>query len=237
MPTSGEVKILAVAVEPTRTFFKSALTPAGIIKISACWQTASHNGTAEMNQDYMEEEIFQKRDFTTSFLPKGSYESCTFIDCDFSNSDISDSKFMECEFKRCNLTMVELSNTILMNIKFSESKMLGLQFANCNTLLLSVSFSDCILNHSSFFTVNLKKTVFENTKLREVDFTKSDLTSSIFNNCDFTGAIFINTCIEKSDFSSSYNYVLDPDVNRIKKAKFGLPGVLGLLAKYDIEIQ
>jgi uncharacterized protein YjbI with pentapeptide repeats len=81
-----------------------------------------------------------------------------------------------------------------------------------------------------------KKTTFKNCTLHEVDFTESDLTSSVFDNCDFAGALFENTILEKADFTSSFNYSINPDINKIKKAKFSASGVLGLLGKYDIEI-
>jgi uncharacterized protein YjbI with pentapeptide repeats len=58
----------------------------------------------------------------------------------------------------------------------------------------------------------------------------------VFDNCDFRGAIFDHTNIEKADLRTSYNYSIDPEINRIKKAKFSILGVSGLLNKYDIEI-
>ena len=39
------------------------------------------------------------------------------------------------------------------------------------------------------------------------------------------------------DFKTSYNYSIDPEVNSIKKAKFSLEGISGLLYKYDIVIE
>jgi hypothetical protein len=42
--------------------------------------------------------------------------------------------------------------------------------------------------------------------------------------------------LEKTDFRSSFNYSIDPEVNRIKKAKFDRAGLAGLLDKYDLEI-
>jgi fluoroquinolone resistance protein len=50
------------------------------------------------------------------------------------------------------------------------------------------------------------------------------------------GATFDNTNLEKADFTTAFNYLIDPDTNRIKKAKFALPGVLALLNKHDIVI-
>jgi uncharacterized protein YjbI with pentapeptide repeats len=114
--------------------------------------------------------------------------------------------------------------------------MLGLQFGYCNKFGLSFRFENCSLNHSSFYQTSIKKTVFKNSKLQEVDFSDCDLTISLFDNCDLAGATFMNTNIEKTDFRTSINYTINPEINRIKKAKFSLQGVIGLLAKYDIEI-
>jgi hypothetical protein len=36
---------------------------------------------------------------------------------------------------------------------------------------------------------------------------------------------------------TSFNYSINPELNRIKKAKFSMPAVVGLLDKYDIEIE
>jgi len=62
------------------------------------------------------------------------------------------------------------------------------------------------------------------------------LSDSVFDNCDLTGATFYITNIEKADFRTSDNYSIDPENNRIKKAKFSLPAVTGLLDKYDIKV-
>ena len=55
--------------------------------------------------------------------------------------------------------------------------------------------------------------------------------------CDLTDTKFENTVIEKADFRTSFNYSIDPYLNRIKKAKFSLTNITGLLDKYDIEIE
>ena len=91
-----------------------------------------------MEQKYIEEEIFEKIDFTQDTLPKGIYEYCRFLNCKFLNSDLSYVKFTGCEFACCNLSMTNLTNTVLQDIIFNDSKMLGMQFEKCNDLLLSV---------------------------------------------------------------------------------------------------
>ena len=114
--------------------------------------------------------------------------------------------------------------------------MLGLRFDHCNTMAFEITVDNCILNHSSFYKLKLKNTVFKTAQLEEVDFCECDLTAALFDNCNLQKAIFDNTNIEKADFTTAYNYSLDPERNRIKKARFSINGVAGLLSKYNIEI-
>jgi uncharacterized protein YjbI with pentapeptide repeats len=66
---------------------------------------------------------------------------------------------------------------------------------------------------------------------------KSDLTEALFDNCNLRLTVFSETIANKADFSTSYNYTIDPEKNKIKKAKFSLDGLVGLLAKYDIVVK
>ena len=114
--------------------------------------------------------------------------------------------------------------------------MLGLQFEKCNKSGLTVLFENCNLSHSSFFQTKFRKTIFRNLQLHEVDFTECDLGSSVFENCDLDRALFENSNLEKTDFRTARNYSFDPERNRMRKAKFSLSEIAGLLNKYDIEI-
>ena len=71
----------------------------------------------------------------------------------------------------------------------------------------------------------------------KADFTESNLSNAVFEQCDLSRAMFIHTNLEKTDFRSSFNYSFDPGMNRMKKAKFALAGVVGLLDQYDIEVE
>jgi len=95
-------------------------------------------------------------------------------------------------------------------------------FENCSKLLFGADFENCILNLSSFHSLKLKSTIFKNCNLQEVDFSDTDLTSSIFDNCDLSGAVFRSTILEKVDFRTAYNYSINPENNRISKAKFSM---------------
>jgi fluoroquinolone resistance protein len=189
-----------------------------------------------MNDLYNDARTYEKQDFTENYLPEGEYDNCFFKSCDFSGSSLANIKFMECEFENCNLSMVKLINTSLLEVRFANCKMLGLHFDDCNEFGLSVSFEGCILNHCTFYRTKLKRTVFTNSKLLETDFTECDLSYSFFDNCDLAGATFQGTNMEKADLRSAFNFSIDPEKNRLKKAKFSLSGIAGLLDKHDIEI-
>ncbi|MGZ5133689.1 MAG: pentapeptide repeat-containing protein [Flavitalea sp.] len=190
-----------------------------------------------MEKIYIQDEKFIRIDFPEDPLKIADYENRTFINCNFSNTDLSKITFVECEFLGCNLCMMKLQKTALKEIKFKDCKLLGLHFDDCSEFPFAVDFDNCILNLSSFYKVKLKNTIFKRSTLHEVDFSEADLKHSIFDNCDLAGAKFENCDLQQSDFRTSYNYSIDPELNRITKAKFYTGGVAGLLDKYDIEIE
>jgi uncharacterized protein YjbI with pentapeptide repeats len=134
------------------------------------------------------------------------------------------------------LSLAKLINTVFREVIFKECKMIGLFFDTVNPFGLACSFDACTISNSSFYKVKLKNTQFSNSTIGEVDFTESDLSGSVFQNCDLTNAVFDGSNLEKVDFRTSYNYVIDIDRNRIKKSQHSLQSIHGLLYKYDILI-
>lgn len=196
----------------------------------------SNNSLLQKMDTIIQDKTFDKVNFTVAPLHKGEYENCSFINCDFSATAFAGIVFIDCSFTNCNLSLVKLGNTVLRDVVFTGCKMLGLHFETCNQYGLSVKFTDCTLNHSSFYKTKIKKTQFKNCQLHEIDLTECDLTEASFYNCDFAKAAFENTVLEKADFRTSYNFSIDPMRNRIAKAKFSLSSVAGLLGRYDIMI-
>ncbi len=186
-----------------------------------------------MQEIYILDKTFDK----SSLLAKGEYENCIFNAVDLAGSDLSDFTFIDCTFSNCNLSLAKLNKTVFRDVPFNNCKMLGLRFDLCAEFGLSFSFDGCQLDHSSFYKTKIKKIVFRNSQLKETDFTESDVTGAVFDNCDLIHAVFDHTTLEKADFRTSYNYSIDPDMNRIRKAKFSISGIPGLLGKYDIDIE
>lgn len=164
------------------------------------------------------------------------YEQCTFVECDLSKQDLSERKFIDCRFEDCDLSNATLNNTALREVHFKNCKLLGLFFEQCNPFGLELSFEHCVLDHSSFHGVNLPQTTFTQCRLIDVDLSNADLSESEFNDCDLQGTVFDRTNCEGADLSTSVNILLDPDINRLKHARFSLSSLPGLLYKHQIDI-
>lgn len=190
-----------------------------------------------IQQDQLfQENKFVHQDFTIEPLPPGDYESCIFTSCRFSASNLKGLRFFDCRFVSCDLSMVELEKSAWRNCFFEECKMLGLRFDQCNPLGFSVSFKRCQLDHSLFIKLKMRKTIFRDCRLHHVDFSSCDLGESDFGGSDLLSAVFYQTNLEKSCFVNTFNLQMDPESNRIRKARFSSGALPGLLAKYQLEI-
>lgn len=184
----------------------------------------------------IESTLYSKQDFTQSPLPFAEYDNCTFTDCLFNNASLNEIIFTECRFEGCNMGNANTKGTAFKDVVFVNCKLLGLNFSICDPFMFSVAFEGCVLQLASFYRLKLKNTKFIKCNLQEADFTETDLTGVTFKECDLLKAVFQNTVLEKADLRTAYNYTLDPEVNRIKKAKFSREDLPGLLHKYTIDV-
>ena len=187
-----------------------------------------------MERAYEEDKQFEGVDYTIKKLPVGDYENCRFTNCNFAETDLSKITFIDCVFDNCNLSAANINGTSFQETKFVNCKLLGLHFENCNSFLFTVQFDHCLLNLSGFYKMNLKAFQFTNCSLQEVDFTEADLSSAVFHECNLLGAMFDQTNLEKADLRTAINFSIDPERNKLKKAKFSITGLIGLLHKYDL---
>ncbi len=203
---------------------------------SALWPYMNFSDLTLYFAQMFADTIFDKQDYKNNPLAKGEYDTCRFTHCDFAGSDLSQVKFIGCTFESCNLSLAKILNTGFQDVVFKDCKMLGLRFDTCDAFALTFRFDNCTLNNSTFYQLKMKKTQFKNTQLQEVDFTEADLGGAVFDNCDLPGAVFDHTVLEKADLTGAHNYSIDPQTNKIKKARFALSEVEGLLHRHDIVI-
>lgn len=173
---------------------------------------------------------------TTEIAPHQELEQCRFVACDFSGADLTDKRFTDCLFERCNLSLATLANAGLQNVTFRECKLSGVQFSVCRDMLFEVEFAHCQLPYASFHGKRMRGTRFANCVLTEADFGYTDLTDAVFQECSLTGAIFEQTQLTATDFTTASGFLIDPDMNVVKRARFSLDGLPGLLSKHEIVV-
>lgn len=166
----------------------------------------------------------------------GEYDSCTFISCNFSNLNFHGSSFENCTFQDCDLSNAKVYKVTFQQVKFLRCKILGVHFNSANPFLLEFRFEHSQLDYCNFFNLQLKKSQFLHSRLLEVDFSQADLSGASFMGSDLSGTVFDRTILEKADFREAVNYLLDPEINKVKGARFDLQGLPGLLGKFGIKI-
>lgn len=190
-----------------------------------------------MEKFFHEDKLFQNLLYSGKETKNREFENCTFNNCDFSNGNFTSCKFIDCVFNNCNFTMTKLTNTQLNNILFKDCKLLGVNFSNTSDFLFGVKFEGGVLDYAIFVKKKLHKTMFNKTSIKSADFTDADLTKSIFSESDLLNSVFYNTNLKEVNFSTAINFIIDPEINNLKKTIFSLHGISGLLNKYDIIIE
>lgn len=178
------------------------------------------------------------RQVSWSGLPEGidDFENCEFRSCDFSNADFSRYKFTDCSFVDCNLTMMKIRSASMQSVLFRGCKMLGVHFDELNTFGMVIGFEKCLLNHSTFYKLNLKKAPFTDCELHECDFSECDLSGTDFKGADLRDAKFDRTNLENADLSSALNFTIHPVQNKLKGAKFSKEGLAGLISVFGVKV-
>ena len=187
-----------------------------------------------MVNNFFSDQSFRHQNYKETSLIKGEYMNCTFQHCNFENVHVSNIQFVECEFIDCNFSNAIVNDTAFREVVFRHCKMIGVPFHTCDPFLLKLSFEKCTIHLSSFYQVNLTNTIFKNCSLDEADFTEANLKGSELINCTLRATVFDRTNLENVDLSTSEQFEIDPEQNRVKGAKFSQENVAGLLVKHKI---
>lgn len=183
----------------------------------------------------MENKELANIDYTKSSLEE-EYYRCTFKNCNFSGIRIGKVLFEQCRFEHCNLSLVMASNTSWQEVTFYECKMTGTNLAASNGFSLSFTFEGCILSYAIFQELKLQGTHFTKCILQEAEFSGANLSGAVFKECDLSRTVFQHTNLEGADFTTALYYSINPNLNRVRKARFSRFGLEGLLGSFGIEI-
>lgn len=188
-----------------------------------------------MSRQIRNKEQIRDVNFSLQINQQQDFNNREFINCVF--SELSDLNFIDCNFRNCNLSNLNTANSRLQNVSFFDCKLLGLNFSKAIDFALELHFENCILDYASFDSKKLNKSSFKNCKIHTANFTQADLSKSTFLNCDLHESLFANTNLATVDFTTCKTFLIDPELNNIKKAKFLLHDLPGLLYRHDIIIE
>ena len=164
------------------------------------------------------------------------FNNCIFKKCDLKDSQFIQCRFIDCVFEDCDLSMMKWDRSTLNNAVFKHCKILGVNFSHCDDFLFSVQFDSCILDYSSFMSKKMPKTKFVRSSLKETTFTQADLNGSVFDECNLRETVFRQSNLTAVNFSTAYNFIIDPEINTLNKAVFATHSLPGLLHKYNLKI-
>lgn len=185
-------------------------------------------------------EIFDNLDVTGESFTEITFENCTFQQCNFSDAQFYKCKLVDCVFSASNLSNIKVDYSKFFDVSFKESKLVGVDWTKADwprfNFTAPISFSDCIINDSSFFGLGLSELKLEHCKAHDVDFRNGNFTKSKFLHTDFTNSLFMKTNLREADFSEAENYDIDIFNNEIKLARFSRHEAVRLLNGLDIEL-
>lgn len=180
-------------------------------------------------------ETFTSIDFSGTRLPETEYENCIFKGCTF--TDISRIDFSECLFELCNFSNAKAVLTALKDCTFKESKLTGMNFSPMKDFGFAVHFNQCNLSYTSFDKKKLNKSSIHHSNCRGANYTQADLSKCTIQHCNFMEAVFMHTDISGVDFTTNQHFLIDPNLNKVKKTRFASHSLGGLLYLYDIIIE
>ena len=176
-------------------------------------------------------------DFQQEGFSRGVYEECVFSACSFQECDLSLSRFVDCTFSNCNLSNAHVAETVFQGVQFNDCKMMGIRMELASKHLFTAVFNHCVLSYSSFRGRKMNRWKFKDCIFHHTDFSGSDLGNAVFAHCDLKEAVFDKTNLQGADLTQAFNFTIDPEANAVKKARFQLSGLPGLLTKYGLKIE
>ena len=187
-----------------------------------------------MARPFYENRLFDKN----AELPDGEGEflRCHFEGVDFSRFHFDAPEFSYCLFSQCDLSMAVLDSAVVQETRFVGCKMTGIDFGKCSRFAFDLHAEDCLLDYAVFSGNNLSRSSLKGCRLREATFTECNLSGLCFEDCDLERAVFERCDLQRADFRSARHYAIRPELNRLRKAHFSYPGVLGLLTHLDIRL-
>ena len=186
------------------------------------------------------EQIFVGKEYDAD-IRKQEFLECVFEQCVFAGVALIDVVFNNCTFVGCTFRDANMAGLRMQNATFRDTAFINIDWSEirCASKLFPLikEINTCILKYNNFFKMKLPKLAFVDCSLIDCAFQECDLPGSVFKNVDLQDTSFQNCNLSRADFREARNYRINTESNRMYKAKFSLPEVVGLLAGLDIVIE
>ena len=100
-----------------------------------------------------------------------------------------------------------------------------------------LKFSHCNLGYANFSQLDNKGMEFRDCDMQESGFDLAKIKSSKFSNCNLERATFGGTDLTDCDFTTAYNFTINPNNCKLNKTKFSRNDLSGLVAHLDIVLK
>jgi len=181
-------------------------------------------------------ETFEDEDLSAADLRGCRFEDCEFVRCTLTEADLGGCVLEECRWRSCELSNCKVVDAKFRGVRFEDCRLRGVLFGDVYQLGLDLSFVDSNLSYSTFFGLHLSDFVATGCTMHEVDFGECVLKSADFSGSDLTGALFHHTKLEKVDFVSARNVLLDVRAAKMKAIKLSLDGAIAALGVLGVEL-
>lgn len=192
------------------------------------------------SQQHYFDTSFKSLDLQDGVWVGTEFEECSFVDCNFSGATFERCNFINCSFTRCQLSLISVPYTRFFALSFLECKLVGVDWTRATWSEyhkdFEISFSQSILNDSSFFGLTLQGLVLDECKVQDVDFREGDFSHAVMTYSDFTNSLFMRTNLQSANFTESSQYSINVLENQLQGAKFSKFEAVYLLESLGIEL-
>jgi uncharacterized protein YjbI with pentapeptide repeats len=186
--------------------------------------------------DDFEEETFVGGSFPGLDLRRKRFARCRFEAVGMDQALLQEAVLDECTFVRCDLSMASVAECSFRDVRFENTKLMGVNWTVARDLLFDVSFAECVLSYGVFADRKMRKTDLVDCTAHEVDFSGADLTEANFSGTDLRDAVFYRTKLAHANLSSALNYRISPADNRLNKTRFSMEAGLDTLRQLGIVV-
>ena len=172
--------------------------------------------------EFLENEYYDKTfkdlNLKEKTLKSKEFDNCTFTNCTLNETIFKYCRFTECIFENCDLSLVKIKDSIFNDVTIKDSKAIGIDWSSSQEPF-DINFNNSNISMSSFYKLNLKHSSIIACLAHEVDFSETNLEKVNFKNTDLLKSTFDNTNLQFTDLSMAKNYLINPELNYLKKTK------------------